>query len=818
MNREYIAALFTLFISYQVYSSFNCDCGIIWNDGWPVGRHYHAYYDHPVTRIEQIQHICYLDLNCTGIAYNPILQEGYLLQYSSSNSAVPGQSWLANAVFKSIDRNSLYRCSSMTLDPFYYYFHDHTVRELIEDLYCPVRLENDNSCCWDSSVSPTTLSGCTADPTTNAQARLHGLAWITSATTYWNLHGHRRRHSPNANCLLTPTLWTAASNCLIPQEGCYTTGGTNGIPCNSNGVCIPNPNNSTGLYKTPYICDCFNNTAGAFSDPSNSNAIVPKFIGNACGKSTTVFCTSAGNTDELCNGHATRCRPSRVSVPLTPTADYQPACMCDNATALGPWPALTALNTGGQYCSINRCDEANSCQILSSSSVCSYDSTIHDWKCSCGTGFVGRHCQYPATECLTGSVICSGHGVCVAPDFTGTAPGTITNFNNTKPWCSCTTPFTTGPKCSLYTCNTTRITAGHGHCNPTNGAFIDCYPPIFKTVDTTKPLCDKDVCAAVGGTATLGTPTVAASCDCGLSIPDPTFVCKAPCVQWLGETCGPGASAEVNTCEYINGDMSLNVFTRKSDCVCGNGFVRVGIPKNKWQSVTDLPLAPPIVNGIEEAHYCVNFCGEGVMASYDDDVTFPHCTSAGECTPSDTDPVCVCPDGVDGKRCERNWCTPSPYTIKVLIDEEMPESHGTWNEETQKCECSVFWTGTNCSEELNVGGPLERSNSSSSSTGDGVSVVTNSTKQSDINAFLDHGYVAPIVIGAVGVVFLAGLALGTTGAGTSVAVAMTTFSAIAGAGFSNKRKKKGKKVKKGKSKRKPMAQQTDETELTSTEV
>ncbi len=675
MGTYTIVFSFILFLYVKTaFATDNCFCGAIWTQetGGPFTLPYAinvTEYFPTKTDSQAKWHCMARPLTCDGFLFQSGALKSWFFTYKLPLTSVIGASNFGAmtsvnvSVAYDMDRWRHYRCTPTdsttvpvaqnTFDPYDYYFT--LYRSRVNAFICPYY--NGTGCCWSTDAG-----ACTSNPTpTRTQAlTASNTTWVTIARRHFNEIGHLIPLNPNANCVVTPLLWSDAA-CAVPTRGCDTFG-SNDYPCSENGYCIANPNNRTGFYVTPYQCDCFNYTGGLFGN-------IFKYMGNACQFPTRDFCTTNVNDATMCSGYNNRCRPTPTNNPNN-DLDYHPACMCDTEGPLanGTWPAITTpVNTEGDFCEIDRCDPVNHCQVLGGSAgTCTLVGST--WRCVCSQDAVGSLCQYSTQVCRyqSESSNCHSSGVCIAPGQS--APNsnmTITNFNLTSPWCSCLTNRSYGAQCQLLHCDPLAVTEGHGNCDPLTGSFISCYTPMYQSssLPNTK-LCDIDRCALFGGSV-IGNPP--SDCACGNYI-HISQGCYPRCADYLGTQCGPGSGLEVNTCvQTANGGDTI----RYSNCLCGNGFLP--IPAN----VTQYMNPPPSTTAI----YCEKYCIHGDID--EDTWTVSHPTA------------CVCPN--------TGYLTVDPVTSTLYprCNFAKCRNGGTWNTTSQSCICPPPFTSvSDCRESL----------------------------------------------------------------------------------------------------------------------
>lgn len=607
--------LFLLLIN-QVYSQ-GCDCSATWTTfaGGPSTLPYPIYvYTTPTPRWaivpEQAKHLCYIEpVICDGFIHVPSQNAAWLFLYVypittnvSMNHYGGAAPYLNVSVAYELDRFRHYDCVSKTggipthasvFDAYDYYFSLYrSILEVSSSGFCPFNTTVSGvvTCCWSSDPGACT----TLKNPTRHQATVDAVdqSFATLALIHYVTIGIAARNNPNVNCHLKPLLWSNPL-CTVPASGCET--GASPYPCGEHGYCMVNPNNNTahgGLYRTPYQCNCLNYTNNLFGGSF-------KYTGNACQYATRDFCTGDEDETSLCSEHNDRCRIEPTNNPNGPL-DYHPYCECNNASAIGTWPAIpNPLSSSGTYCQTDRCDPTNRCKILGSTAG-ECQKVGNSFKCVCSTAAVGTLCQYSTAPCKysTDTVNCHAKGVCIAPNTLPTSPtGTLENFNTTSPWCSCNDNQSHGKYCELVDCDPTVVTPGRGMCNPVNGNFISCYTPMFASSGTSGSLlCDINKCAMFGGTVIGSDPPT--GCDCGIHYLNISKSCWPLCPIFQGVECGPGQGVEVNTCQR---QAAAGDTARYAYCICGSGFIHK--PANATNYTSPIPGTV--------ASYCEKYCIHG---------------------------------------------------------------------------------------------------------------------------------------------------------------------------------------------------------------
>jgi hypothetical protein len=728
----YVLCFLQLFSLHKV-NAYTCDCGVNWavtTNGVSTLTQNITIYDYQyVVVIQQAMWTCYDDVTCDGVLFSQSLEFAYFYRNvatgvpSSGSPLLHNVPWYSTATVAAISRALGNRCDSMALDPFFYYFKS-GYRTLIEAYAISQNLCDSSTHC---AQAPNPATASDANLVTNA-------IWSALALIYWERVGHKLRQSPNADCLLSPPLWSDAV-CSVPQVGCVVPDGST-IPCGTQGNCFPNPNALIGLYTTPFVCDCKNYTDGVFSD-------IPQYMGNACQYPTRTACSDDTGADAtlICSGHPERCRPVRTASTLV--IDYTPRCVCDATTRVGTWPPLLILSSTGQFCEINRCDADTSCN----NGVCTFDTASSSWKCSCSAGYIGAKCEYSSASCRHpgDSSLCSSNGICIPPDHVGAVAGTTTNQNTTIPWCSCTVPFTAGKQCQIRVCDTSVVPRNRGTCAPDTGSFVSCYTPTFSTTPGSSVFCDRDECTLSNGT--VDTTVLPPTCDCGQLEYSPVENCRPPCASLGGVQCGAAIGNDINICLHTS-----NGTEKYATCQCGSAFVKYVVPNVFPLSTTRLP------NGQRSAAFaCQPFCIHGVMLNVED---FADGVADGKC---------ACNLGYSGVRCDTSVCG----------------EHGVYDSDLHTCNCtSNYNPSTNCSTILLLNETESSSSSSSSSSSAGSSGDTNSSSSgvSDAPPSLTEPILTPLKNDNTRMSILS-----ITGAGIGVILvsviqtAMTAGSAVAGA-------------------------------------
>jgi hypothetical protein len=663
-----------------------CDCGVDWrNFGAPAAESTSPYPIHlgtklslltysggtriPVNTAAQAKWICYHDLNCNGFLFETPqsgLTYAYFFGYTRPSTAPTG---LSNTVglssaflpFTSIyylRRNELYRCASMALDEYYYYFgNSNARRSLIEELYCPYTLYGNGGCCWHRPETNTTTTCTNPNPvqTDPALQSVNNSNWKTSAALHWNSVGFTNKLPPNADCELTPLLWDPTGNCAVHTPGCFLEGG---IPCGEHGYCTVNsaPRASI-LYVGPNYCDCH-----YFTGTNELGLVVfggiQKYMGNACQYATQEFCANPLNPNLICSNHASRCVPSLLSGTSGLTVDYSPFCDCD---------AAPAISSTGRYCEINRCDTVYQCNgpFGAFGGTCDLNPLSSTWECACGVVSTGDLCQYSAATCKddpTDIAKCNGRGVCMPPGLSALTYPTSTNpnYDSGNSWCQCTAELAHGSHCQLLNCDENAITKDRGRCEPTTGTFIECYPS-FKTsgLPGTKK-CDRDLCSETGGSSNSTAP---GTCNCGKllrgadvgSANDPT--CYPRCPKLNGVECGAGAGSEINVCQYTGQGTTSHY----AECQCGFGFIAVDAQPSDENDFST--FGPPPGKSIK---VCEPWCKHGAPPS--------------SWTPTNL-LACVCPN----TGFTTNAINGVPQNPRC--DEPVCKNGGTWDPSAHQCVC-----------------------------------------------------------------------------------------------------------------------------------
>lgn len=668
------------------YTVPTCDCGVIWKnlgspssttDSVTTNTLVNLINDEltaiPAADVEQARFMCFKQTQCSGFLYETVTgvePYAYFFDYSrtaGSLTASPGLEavYLPTTALHIIERYENNRCSDFTLDAYYYYFSDSNRRNHIETYnsgqFCPFPLTLCGTCCWSTPLNTTHCTSPESPSRSQAAADI-SQTWAAKALAHWNEIGSALRLPPNSACSLTPTLWTAESQCETPQTGCFE---SDQQPCGGNGYCDANDNNpyASGLYSTPYYCNC-NNFTG--NDQSGNPLFDHNFqyMGNACQRSSLLLCTNAQNPNQLCSGFASRCTPQLLAN-TAPNNDYNPVCDCDTA------PAVAGT---GQYCQTNRCDPLTRCQSLGGNSgSCQFVS--NQWKCVCQSSAVGPTCQYSTLPCKNNPADifnCAGRGVCMPPGLDSSLyPVSVyDNFNANAVWCACTNNLAFGTKCQSLICNPAIVTAGRGTCQPATGGFVGCLAAYKTSGLPGTLLCDIDICATTGGTATpVDNPT---SCACGLYQPGTALTppltdisCYPVCAISNGTVCGPATAPKKNLC--IQSVDTSGV--RRSQCVCDFGYIQVTAPLGSAANQAILGGIRAPVNQLPLV--CEPWCLHG---------TPPTAWTSSNLLP------CICPNtgfntANNHPRCDNAIC----------------QNGGVWNTGTQRCDCvGPYISSGNC--------------------------------------------------------------------------------------------------------------------------
>lgn len=700
----------TVLNSGQKLAITPCDCGVLWENLGTVQSisnigNTGSYYGYgvnllswtstetnsttvylPVANVDQAMHRCYHRIDCHGFVYYLGVSTGQPYRaYFYDYTRVASQTFAVNSVLATLNtglsqvynltRSELYRCPSLDLDYYYYYFSDATRRAEIEQAFCVNPLP-DLSCCWNT-INGVGVAPChNLNPLSTSSDLNIDSTWRTTADMHWRFYGNKLRYPPSDACVLTPTLWDSVSKCASPTSGCYA---FDSVPCGKRGYCTENsgalaspwyrdPDNafvaSAPLYTTLNYCSCANYTNGNFDD-------APIYHGRSCAVRSFEVCAQPGNFASMCSGANVNCLPRKLSL-TPPDLDYTAQCYCD---ADPPWQG------SGTYCEIGRCVPGGGACGLDGS--CSRTSTSPDvWSCQCGLTTVGAYCQFSSAGCrsVDSSVKCKGRGTCYPPSLPPDN-ATYSNFNTHDSWCACPESSFFGSNCQFERCDASEnVSPGHGRCSDT-GLFVSCYAP-YTSSNSPLARCDIDRCNNTGGVVVQGfvanppsnaLELVPTDCGCGKFLHGTSgdITCYPRCGNGTnGVLCGASTS-------LCNGVPQIPICTRTSsgnsrfaECVCGPGLISVAAPTS---TNTLSAIIPPVgKNKTVCESWCVHGC---VTLSW----VFPQpCNCLPNLLGYDVGPD---EHGVSYPRCDHRTCAHG----------------GVWQSGSQQCACVGPYTlGSKC--------------------------------------------------------------------------------------------------------------------------
>lgn len=520
--------------------------------------------------------------------------------------------------------------------------------------------------------------------TTSATYLTYANTWVLNAWSHWIHVGHKKRYSPNAQCILYPTLWDPATMCSQPTSGCwYSPDG--GVPCNAplGGFCSKQVGAASGS------CDC-----NAYDSSFGQLTGQQRFFGAACQWDGYVVGTNTQyNVPVICDGHGFveethGFQPFQVVTPSW----YLPApnqahvsvdigaaqCDCDGS------------GYGGTYCNVNPC---GTCGSSSAQGLCNYVTlnNVTFPKCQCFQPYIGQYCQITATSLMypPGNInaqLCSGAGLAVCVAF----PGGVATYDPnciaaTTPICLCNQGYY-GTYCQNQNCTSTTLVTGHGVCLP-NGQSGGCYPP-YTGSQYTDPVsgtlvgaCATDNCAAWGGSVSGSGANATCICPYGSRTwtdSQGKVSCAPECDKYLNVTCGPDDPTA--SCIYTFDIAGQNA-----------GYC------NQFAGTSTKCVYSQSLGLVRTAKCgCTDNAGLGVIGQYP---TLPSPSNSSQY-------VCL-------KRCKNNstyvfvgdtcHCTDPAFTSTApLNDCGTPYCYhnGTYNSGTGVCTCAPPWTGLRCQTSL----------------------------------------------------------------------------------------------------------------------
>lgn len=616
---------------------------------------------------------CASDPDCDGIVFLPATNQFTPITISFG-AGYSRPSWVTDLTVTytiwHADRISLYNCAGgATLDPYWYYFESGYQAE-IESLFlcdtcCAVGNEPDGVC----GIGQVPFNG--GDSSQN---------WYSAAVKHWKFYGHVRRYSPNANCILAPTIYDPATMCGTARPGCEQTDAQD-VPCSTHGYCTQSSDSS--LHQRPYYCQCL---GYAPMEVQGDFVVIPKYMGYACQYVTASFCATpngpSGQVD-FCNEMENRCQPlvlDNNGPLLSGIVDYVPGCKCDAFTDAFTGAFVAASSYEGTYCTNSRCNnDTYACDPPLGNtpgdglSQCENIAPIGQpstYECVCGYTRTGSQCQYSTAACTYSgpgadvTLPCGSHGTCNPPGLSAALYGDVPNYVFNQSWCQCQPTSVdslttyTGQYCYDQTCNPiSTLVPGHGLCN--NGVKQCCYP-VYGGFTCQNKLCEISNGTTVNQTTcdcpyseglTLNPNSVIGNSNCFGTTNDPTCWPRCPDDPKTGATCGNS----VNVCSMTQ----LSGGHKSAVCQCR----------------TDLGWLP-------NTTYVDPVLGTTTMC-------YQYCLNSG-----------TIPSGwtsTNGKPC--NCPANSPYlssTTYPRCDQPRCGLNGNWDPIGLTCTCNVLYYGSSC--------------------------------------------------------------------------------------------------------------------------
>jgi hypothetical protein len=691
------------------YNNVQCDCGVQWltpvlpspqlsfRVSTEIGL-YTSYYDMdlqinfpsllpnylPVVLYNQYmgwigaaKYACYSDPECDGFTWDVNTNRFTPVKFTTGLWTTP--SWLTGNTYEihRIERKSLYNCTSMVPDYYWYYFESGYRAEIEANFL------QDGICAAPDACYPGTKPQDKSVPNLNP--------WYQLAIKHWKTIGHKRRYSPNPTCVLSPTISDPATRCATVRPGCEQTSPT-APPCGGTGYCTYS---SVAVRDPkPYRCSC---KPYSSADAQGDFALLPKYMGYACQYETATFCTTQGknNVTNFCNGMEYRCQPTSVKADTgnrlsSGIQDYFPACNCDSFTsAFPPFLAEPSSQFTGAYCNTSKCADPVNCDHMGDGlSKCinlnaGQPESLSNWQCSCGYTATGSKCQESSALCINPDgdlhVACTGQGKCMPSGLASNLYGSFPNYQSGSVWCNCTGG-TQGHYCWDVACTTSVLFPGHGTCNNL-GQKTGCFPVFGGNA------CEVKMCEQSGGT-TLDSNTCSCPASLGLTKnhvvdngTDPT--CWPMCPETsTGQVCG---ASVINTCTLTKSGSGV----KSALCQCDSA--QGWLPYN---------VIDPVLGNVTS---CYQFCSEnGVLASgWSPTNLLPCvCTAASgtvstpekpRCDVDKCEPnghwdgyTCRCNPLFYGELCQYNTCD-NPFTTDVT--EGIPDG--------AICRCGIGYTYNN---------------------------------------------------------------------------------------------------------------------------
>jgi hypothetical protein len=549
----------------QVYDE--CDCSVLWRDYQLVDRL------HPIPAglailsdfspllaplaapilyngvvnvggSDQARQMCHKDALCVGFAMHILTdywrQTGqidvgisvyraiFFYQTNNANAPVNGGVVFPSGIsveFHSVSRYEGYACpsSQLQVQPFYYNTYYTTVQTYCQQLLQAYALAN-------PSGTPISQSACSSND---------------MFVSHWRYQGHLARLSPNANCVLAPSLYSQETYCRGSR--CPTNGN---VPCSGVGVCQQVNQN--------YQCACEKFTSATSTGALGLNGN-PRFLGNSCQFSVSTLCVQP-QAATICSDNPSRCRPRLVfnsnffngdSLDVSNSTDYIPFCDC------------AGTNLQGTYCEQSRCGLlSGGCKSLSAAAgdcVLQNPST-QEYACVCQQSAIGRYCEIEASSCLNRALQlkCSAQGDCLEKDI-----------NHARPWCNCRNG-AFGEFCENSDCPSDVMVPGHGQC--VNRQLEFCYD-VYQGVR-----CEVDRCALWDGEVQIDRNGLPSTCSCkrdgwsnkfqNATVPS----CWPQCPVLNGQMCGVFEQEPHGCNQNELGGL------RYALCVCAEGYIQVDHP------------------------------------------------------------------------------------------------------------------------------------------------------------------------------------------------------------------------------------------------